>query len=118
MNRAEIEHNIRELKKLRDGLSDPKQKRLIEENIANLEQQLSNLDKEANNRTTGQKIGSTVGRLGGMLVGMVAGEIETCVTGKDIKRTRGTYADGGESIGSAIGGAIERIAAATKRRRK
>jgi tetrahydromethanopterin S-methyltransferase subunit G len=118
MNRVEIESRIKELKKIKESLSDDSQKNIIQLQIDSLEDQLREIDKNAQNRTKGQKIGAGIGRLGGMMVGMVAGEIESCVTGKDIKKSRGTYAEGGENIGSSIGGVIEKIALNIKNRRK
>lgn len=117
MNREEILDRITELEDLIRTESDPVRKSTFEKMKDDYEVQLAELDMDANNRTKGEKIGAGIGRLGGMVVGMVAGELESCVTGKDIKRTRGKYANGGESIGNAIGGVVERLIN-TRRRKK
>ncbi len=117
MNRYEVQDRIDELEDLISTETDPTRKAALQKMKDDYEVQLRELDMDSNNRTKGQKIGAGLGRLSGMVVGLVAGELESCVTGKDIKKTRGKYADGGESIGSAIGGIAERLIDARRRRK-
>ncbi len=115
MNRYEIQDRIDELEDLISTETDPTRKAVLEKMKDDYEVQLAEIDMNASNRTKGQKIGATIGKLSGKILAMTAGVFEECVTGK---KSEGKYVEGGESVGAAIGGIAEKLIDATKRRRK
>lgn len=120
MTKTQLQDEIKKLEKLKDSTTEQSTKDFYDSLIAQKKEALRQL--EAEEKTTGQKIGSTVGRIGGSMVGIFMGVVDDCLNGntdkKTTQRTRGKYADGGETIGSAIGGAVEKLSKFAKGMKK
>ena len=114
--------NIEELRQRKKDLEDylrkhdselkDEERKMFEDQLADIESQILSLEHQQNSRTTGEFVGGKIGRIASGAASFVIGEIDACITGKtdekDVKRDRARIAAAGEKIGSTIGGMTEK----------
>ena len=85
---------------------------MLENQIADVDEQIKDLEYEIGTRTKGQFIGGVAGRIISGTASFLVGEVDACITGKtdekDVKRDRTRITAAGEKIGANIGGMAEK----------
>ena len=113
MTREEMVEQIRFLEKQRDRATDPDEKRNYQTQIDYLEDQIRELDRSCDGRTTAQNIAGVVTRIVAGAASFVVGEVDACTTGrtdeKQVRRRRGKFVDSAENTAVRLTGNIERF---------
>ena len=111
MTKTEMEEQIEFLKKQRDKIINPDDKRKFQIQIDYYEDEIRKLNHSQDGRSTLQNVVGGVTRIIAGATSIVVGEVDACVTGrtdeKQVRRRRGKFVDSAETSAVRITKTIE-----------